>query len=290
MPRAQTIQIFLPTGDPQGIRIASLPTRTVRVLEVPRSLVPELLQRPEAAQVAVYFLVGGEETSGSAYIGQTSDLATRLRHHVQERDFWERVFVVVSLTGEWTQTHSLYLEWACIQQARDAGRFTLLNGTTGSRPHTPEPLEADCEEFLETTRLLTSTLSLPLLEPVKRGRAQVHDDGVAVTLSRSECSARGVYSSEGLLVLRGSVGRFIDRSGSEDHTTRLADRLRALQDEGIVRVTGESTEFLRDHLYATPSGAAADVLCSNANGRTEWRDGRGRTIAALEDAALANTT
>ena len=38
MTRPQTIQIFLPSGDPQGIRIAEITTRIVRVIEVPRSL------------------------------------------------------------------------------------------------------------------------------------------------------------------------------------------------------------------------------------------------------------
>lgn len=32
----QTIQIFLPSGDPQGIRVAEITTRIVRVIEVPR--------------------------------------------------------------------------------------------------------------------------------------------------------------------------------------------------------------------------------------------------------------
>ena len=33
MGRAQTIQIYLPSGDPAGLRVASLTTRTVRVFE-----------------------------------------------------------------------------------------------------------------------------------------------------------------------------------------------------------------------------------------------------------------
>jgi hypothetical protein len=33
----KTIQIFLPGGDPQGIRVAELTTRIVQVIEVPRS-------------------------------------------------------------------------------------------------------------------------------------------------------------------------------------------------------------------------------------------------------------
>ena len=34
--RPKTIQIYLPFGDPRGIRVAELTTRIVRVIEVPR--------------------------------------------------------------------------------------------------------------------------------------------------------------------------------------------------------------------------------------------------------------
>ena len=37
MLRPQTIQIFLPAGDPRGMRVAEITTRIVRVIEVPRS-------------------------------------------------------------------------------------------------------------------------------------------------------------------------------------------------------------------------------------------------------------
>ena len=53
MPLPKTIQIFLPHGDPQGIRVAEITTRIVQVIEIPRSLVGEFLKMPESDQVAV---------------------------------------------------------------------------------------------------------------------------------------------------------------------------------------------------------------------------------------------
>jgi len=47
----KTIQIFLPGGDPRGVRIAEITTRTVQVIEVPRSLLPGFLKMPESEQV-----------------------------------------------------------------------------------------------------------------------------------------------------------------------------------------------------------------------------------------------
>lgn len=57
----KTIQIFLPGGDPRGIRVAEITTRIVQVIEIPRSLLPDFLKMPESDQVALYFLFGESE-------------------------------------------------------------------------------------------------------------------------------------------------------------------------------------------------------------------------------------
>lgn len=47
--KPRTIQIFLPTGDPAGIRIAEITTSIMRLIEVPRSDLSAFLKLPEAA-------------------------------------------------------------------------------------------------------------------------------------------------------------------------------------------------------------------------------------------------
>ena len=144
--RAKTIQIFLPGGDPRGIRVAEITTRIVQVLEVPRSLLPEFLKMSESEQVALYFLFGQNEYDAEprVYIGQTGDLRARLAKHNKDKDFWERALVLISRTNSLTQTHALFLEWYCLQAARKASRYSDENGNNGTKPHTPAPLEADC--------------------------------------------------------------------------------------------------------------------------------------------------
>ena len=46
----KTIQIFLPGGDPRGIRVAEITTRIVQVIEVPRSLLQDFLRMPEGEE------------------------------------------------------------------------------------------------------------------------------------------------------------------------------------------------------------------------------------------------
>lgn len=53
MSAAKTIQIFLPSGDPRGIRIAEITTRIVQAVEIPRALLPSFISMPESEQVTV---------------------------------------------------------------------------------------------------------------------------------------------------------------------------------------------------------------------------------------------
>ena len=131
----KTIQIFLPGGDPRGIRIAEVTTRIVQVIEVPRSLLADFLKMPESRQVSVYFLVSDavEESQPKVYVGQSGNLPVRLPDHNASKDFWQRALVVVSRTNSLTQTHALYLEWYCLQAVRNAGRYTDENGNKGSK-------------------------------------------------------------------------------------------------------------------------------------------------------------
>ena len=62
--QAKTIQIFLPTGEPRGIRVAELTTRIVQAVAIPRSDLTTAKDRPELDHVAVYFLFG--ESEGAA--------------------------------------------------------------------------------------------------------------------------------------------------------------------------------------------------------------------------------
>ena len=121
----KTIQIFLPGGDPRGLRVAEITTRIVQVIEVPRTRLDEFSRMPESGQVGVYFLFGADESGADpqVYIGQTGDLRARLASHGTKKVFWQRALVLISRTNSLTQTHALFLEWHCLKLATEAGRY-----------------------------------------------------------------------------------------------------------------------------------------------------------------------
>lgn len=273
----KTIQIFLPSGNPRGIRIAELTTRIVQVIEVPRSLLGEFLQMPESDQVALYFLFGETEDGSDprVYIGQTGDLRARLAAHNKEKDFWQRALVLISRTNSLTQTHTLFLEWFSLEAARKAGRYANENGNAGSRPYTPAPLEADCHEIFETGSVLLSTLGYPLFESVVP-LARKADSPEIFHCRSSGANGRGMYTPEGFVVLAGSTGR---RENVPSIVGTSGERLRQnLEQAGVYRVEGDQVVFQRDHLFRSPSMAALALMGRTSNGWIDWKAADGRTL------------
>ena len=277
MSRPQTIQIFLPAGDPRGMRVAEITTRIVRVIEVPRSQLGEFIKAPEAQQVGVYFLMGELSEAGlpRVYIGQSGNIGSRLVQHNQNKDFWNRALVVISLTNSMTQTHALFLEWFAIQQATEAGRYSLENGNTGARPHTPAPLEADCHEIHETAATLLATLGQPIFEPLTNAPA-TRGERELFYCKGSGAEGVGEYTTEGFVVLKGSRGRMEAVTSIQGTSQeRFRDKLVT---EGIIAVRDGMYIFTRDHLFSSPSMAAVALMGRNANGWLEWKSPQGRTL------------
>ncbi len=278
----KTIQIFLPSGEPHGIRIAEITTRIVQVIEVPRSLLSNFLGMEQSSQVGVYFLIGEDTEDGDrlVYVGQTGDLRARLTAHNQKKDFWERALVLISKTNSLTQTHALFLEWHALQQIRSACRFADENGNSGSRPHTPAPLEAECFEVFETGSVLVSSLGYPLFDPVAKPKQSQEPAEILNLRSPSNgVEAKGLYTAEGLVVLAGSVGR-VDTAPSLGETNeRWRQRL---LDSGVMQLDDQGQlVFPKDHLFKSPSGAAIALLGRTANGWREWKSQKGKTLHEL---------
>ncbi len=277
----KTIQIFLPGGDPRGIRIAEITTRIVQVIEVPRSLLHDFLQMPESNQVALYFLFGeaDDDSDPKVYIGQTGDLRARLVKHNKEKDFWQRVLVLISRTNSLTQTHALFLEWHCLQATRKAGRYADQNGNSGSKPHTPAPLEADCLEIFETGHTLLTTLGFPIFDAVRQPASTSGKDEI-LYCKASGTDGRGLYTAEGFVVLAGSIGR---KANVPSIIGTASERFRnKLMEAGVMRAEGDKVCFEKDHLFGSPSSAAIALTGRSANGWLEWKNKDGVDLDSLK--------
>ena len=274
------------------MRVAEITTRIVRVIEVPRSQLADFLKMPEAQQVGVYFLMGELSEAGlpRTYIGQSGSVGKRLEQHHQNKDFWNRAFVLISLTNSLTQTHGLFLEWLAIAEATKAGRYGLENGNTGSQPYTPAPLQADCHEIHETAATLLATLGQPIFEPLTSAPTA---KGIVELFYCKGSGADGVgeYTTEGFVVHKGSKGRaeIVPSIQGTSH-----ERMRSqLIMEGVLAENagsaGSMLVFTRDHLFSSPSTAAMAVMGRSANGWVEWKTASGKTLDEVKRQGVIST-
>lgn len=86
----KTIQIFLPNGDPNGIKIATIRTRNIEVIYFSRNNLENLSKIMEKRnKVGIYFLIGFNENKdqNEIYIGEAEDVIERLKQHNRNKDF-----------------------------------------------------------------------------------------------------------------------------------------------------------------------------------------------------------
>jgi predicted GIY-YIG superfamily endonuclease len=271
--KPRTIQIFLPTGDPSGIRVAEITTSIIRVIEVPRNQLSEFMSLPESKQVGLYFLVG-RENQDEVYIGQSGDIGSRLsQHNKDDKKDWERALVLVSLTNNLTQTHVLYLESLSIEKGKSCKRYEIINGNGGQKPYTPIPLKADCDEMHEIGSLLLATLGYPIFEPLLE---QASDSSAEVFYcTRKDINAKARYTNEGMVVLEGSRAPMSPKKHQDPNFVAKRDDM--LQ-RGILVQSDNDAVFTRDFLFKTPSGASGLLVLGASNGWTDWKTKDGKTL------------
>lgn len=277
---AKTIQIFLADGDPSGIRIAELTTRTVLAVAFPKTKLTQFLNRKEADHIATYFLFGGDdnESKSIAYIGQTEDLKARLKSHDANKEFWSSAVVLISRTHTFTQAHIKWLEWFSILKAKESNRYKLDNGNAGSEPFVTEPMKADLEEIFETGTLLIESLGYPIFKTFveKSDTGEVEENQELWYLEGPQAKATGTFTSEGFIVLKGSRARAqFAQSATDSFFSRKRDNMAK---EGVLVLEGKSYVFTEDYPFKSPSGAAGVALARHANGWKDWKDKAGRTL------------
>ncbi|MEJ2495688.1 MAG: GIY-YIG nuclease family protein [Ignavibacteriaceae bacterium] len=268
----KTIQIYLPDGDPQSIKIAEITSRTVQAILIPRSKLESAFKREELKNVGVYFLIGNpdDESKDILYVGEAEECQTRLKQQNKSKDFWNIAIVVISKTQYFTKTHIKFLEWLCYDSAKEATRFRMENSNIPNKPFTSESMEADLLDNFETIKILTSTLGYPLFEKIKKPSKKN-----ILFCKGKNANGLGEYSSDGMVVFEGSKCNLEETSSTPEWVTNLRNRLKK---EGALEKEDNFLVFKSDYIFNSPSAAAVVVLGRAANGWTSWKYKDGKTL------------
>lgn len=153
MAEPYTIRIFVPDGDPEGLRLIDRMNWTGLGIVLPREGWAKIKQRPDFSKPGVYILIGyvsDEDDLPTLYIGQGDVVRARIDSHVQNKDFWSKAVVFVSSVGSGglNRAHATWLEHALIRRALAAKQSHLENGTEPQEPALSEAEKADMQAFL----------------------------------------------------------------------------------------------------------------------------------------------
>ncbi len=257
-----------------GIKIIELSGWTGKVLIIPRTSLRSLKERKESLLSGIYFLFGDSEDSTyqKLYIGESEVIINRLNDHDAKKDFWSNAIVFV---GGLDKAKVRYLEWIATQEAKEVGRYEIMNSVGRKENSLTEYDEISTRDFFQKMKYVLSILDYPIFENIKES---ISDSKIYYLKTKEGVDAKAQLLSDGSLnVLKGSLARM--RETEAFWGWSKAARKKFL-DDGTLVENGDSVSYryTRDTLFNSPSAASATTLGSPSNGWTAWKDEQGNTL------------
>lgn len=266
-------------GNPNGRIMCELSNWNGRVYKISRNELTKFSQREDSENTGVYFLFGkDDENNDTVYIGEAEKIFSRLKQHLRDTEYWNDCVAVVSKDNLLNKAHVKYLENLFYMLAVKAGRAVIINNTIPTCSSVSEYDESMLLEFIDNAKLLVNTLGYKVFETIDDSsvRQTNAQDYFYITAVRS-ADAKGLIVSDGFAVLKGTK---IADSTVPSMSSNLKKLRNSLIEKGIV---DSSFEFTKDYVFTSPSRAAAVVLGRNANGRTEWKNNKHKSIKDIEE-------
>jgi hypothetical protein len=280
MKKPYSIKIFLPGGEPDGLRTIEKSNWSGAGIVIPRVLMTEAKSRRELSRTGVYVLLGPPEESGLArlYVGEGDPIKPRLEQHAAKKDFWTSCVAFTSKDENLNKAHVQYIESRLIALAEQAKRCVLDNGNAPALPSLSEADMADAEGFLSEMLLCFPVLGIPVFNAASSTAKSARK----LILRAKGITAEGSETAEGFVV---HVGSGAVKGEAPSCPNQIKEMRSALLGNGVLKTRGHGFVFTQDYNLSSPSTAASVVLGRSANGRLEWKTKDGRKLKEIQEAS-----
>ncbi len=273
--KAFTIHTQLIDGNLSGARnIYMGANRTCHLYVLPRNEVSLANSIKDiSGNPAFYFLVGQENGEKKAYIGQTTDFANRKNDHIQKKDWWTTALVFISDNHKIYGDDVKYLEYLGIKRAMEAETFSLFNSTVPKKPNIAPDRVNDMQNFFDDIVLLSNFYGVGIFD-AKTVEKEVERHLFYVSAIDRPAAGVGYYDE--------STGKFVLKKGSRIAYKTVPSYSYKAREEIIAKyckVTGEEIILQQDYVMDSPSGASGLILGRPSNGKADWKDAAGISLA-----------
>ncbi|ACS80785.1 GIY-YIG nuclease family protein [Maridesulfovibrio salexigens] len=273
-----SIKMFLPDGDPDGLRIIEKSNWTGVGVVFTRTGYKSALKRDEFQRTGVYVLVGSSEDSSlpTVYIGEGDPVRPRIDSHYAKKDFWNWGAFFVTSNSSLNKAHVKYLESRLIQMAKEARQCNLDNSNSSSQPNLAEADVADMDSFIQDMLSVFPLVGLSVFEVPEQGEA---DERHFFKIKAKGIKAQGYESSKGFVVQNGSECVLKEVPSIHEYLVTLR---KDLQNKGVLAENDGKYLFTADYVFTSPSTAAGVILGRSSNGRICWKDEDGKTLKQVQ--------
>ena len=91
---------------------------------------PIIQKMDELSSPGIYFLINKNNTQITLYVGEADEVNSRLKNHINGKDWWDSFVCFISKDGNLTKAHVRYLEKRFYQIAKEnTTAFDLQNAS-----------------------------------------------------------------------------------------------------------------------------------------------------------------
>ena len=291
-----SIKIFVPDGDPDGLRIVRKDIWPGVGVVFNRTNYKEAVRHRIAGKyfdrAGVYVLVGPPAEGSNLlriYVGEADPIKDRLNTHYYDtnprEDFWEWVVFFVSDADDGlNKAHVQYLESRLLCLVEDAKQCAPVNKQKAYPPTLGEADKAYLEHFLSNMLDIFPILKLGVFEKTETTKKP----GGLLTvellvIAAKDINASGYEDAKGFVVVKGSQLVKEETNTIQQYMSTLRKDLLA---QRVIVDKGQHYEFIQDQVFNSPSSAAGVILGAAANGRIMWKNKDGKTLKQLQEQAV----
>lgn len=270
----KTVTTSLFDGNCDGPQVSIWDSTGCQMYVISRNDMNFISSHDDMKNPAFYVLIGSQNGSPAAYVGQTDDFIHRIKDHDYKKTFWTKALVFMREGSKLTANEVKYLEYLGYKAATEAGTYSMDENKQKVREPTLKPYEkSPIRSLFEIFRSLADFRGYHVFTKIKpNSEPELHK---LFILERKETKARGYIDGNGFVVVKGSridpsVTNWLTEKHKDEERNEILSKTANLVDGVWV--------LYMDIRFASANRAAMFCAGGSINSLTAWKDEDNRPL------------